>query len=70
MRGEDLSVASAEGFMMEGVDLLYVVGVAKRVFLVGIVGGACGFVSIADRRATSKLIVPFLFLTRFRTLQP
>lgn len=56
--------------MMEGVDLLSVVCVVRRVILVGIVGRVCGFASIVSRRATSELVFPFSYLVRCLTLHP
>ena len=62
-------MTSAGSFMMEGPNLLYVVGVAMRVILVGITRGVHGFASIAASRATSELVVHFLSSVGFWTLQ-
>ena len=58
------SVASVRSFMLGNVNLLHVVGVARRSTLVGIAGRVCGFVSIEAKRATSELVVPFSFPAR------
>ena len=50
--------------MIGGADHLYVAGVAMMVILVGIAGRVHMLVSIASRRATLKLVVPFSFLVR------
>lgn len=41
---------------------MYVVGVVRRVILVRITGGVHVFVSIAVRKVTSELVVPFFLL--------
>lgn len=65
-----LSVASVGNVTVEGFDRLHVICVAMKDILVGIADRVHGFVSIAARRATAELVVPFSFSSRCRTLHP
>lgn len=59
---------SLEDLTMEGVNILLVVGVARKDILVRIVGKVHRFASIAARRVTSELVSPFSFSMRCCTL--
>lgn len=70
MRGSVLSVSSVKSFIMEGVNLLYVAGLARRVILVRIIGEVRECVSIAARRAASGLAIPFLIFGEVQNPTP
>lgn len=63
-------MASTGSFMVGGVVLFPVVGVARRGISLGITGIVHKFVSITARKATLELIARFSFLARCRTLHP
>lgn len=61
---------SVGSFMIEDVNILHVASVVRREISVWIAAKVCMFVFIVTNMAKSKLIVPFSFSVKCRTLHP